>query len=140
MEGDGEQRTMYDPETDFNPLPPGGGRLDQAEDVGRWTNFNPLPPGGGRPFDFYNLFFNTTISIHSLRVEGDAVIAFQSVHGTISIHSLRVEGDRAGVHGRASPPNFNPLPPGGGRLPIQHHVFSVRRNFNPLPPGGGRQG
>ena len=33
----------------------------------------------------------------------------------ISIHSLRMEGDATGRQGRASPYNFNPLPPHGGR-------------------------
>ena len=35
----------------------------------------------------------TTISIHSLRVEGDKVLFADSVATSISIHSLRVEGD-----------------------------------------------
>ena len=33
------------------------------------------------------------ISIHALRVEGDAVIAYQMCNYVISIHALRVEGD-----------------------------------------------
>ena len=35
-----------------------------------------------------------TISIHSLRVEGDQIYVVLQVLMIISIHSLRVEGDR----------------------------------------------
>ena len=35
----------------------------------------------------------STISIHSLRVEGDIYIRHHRDHSQISIHSLRVEGD-----------------------------------------------
>ena len=78
------------------------------------------------------------ISIHSLRVEGDAMIrdvvnrvfTFQStpsvwretnvvrvkLHSTaISIHSLRVEGDTWFYGNEVSDYDFNPLPPCGGR-------------------------
>ena len=52
-------------------------------------------------------------------MEGDGVVAqaFRD-SGTISIHSLRMEGDTAGSQGRAGPTNFNPLPPHGGRPAI----------------------
>ena len=61
------------------------------------VNFNPLPPCGGR--------LNA--------VNGSA----ESVE--ISIHSLRVEGDAAGiVIVRLLCFYFNPLPPCGGRLLI----------------------
>ena len=56
------------------------------------------------------------ISIHSLRVEGDDLTRPLCVFHMISIHSLRVEGDkRTFVHSSICP-NFNPLPPRGGRL------------------------
>ena len=35
----------------------------------------------------------TFISIHTLRVEGDAIDKFNEELNTISIHTLRVEGD-----------------------------------------------
>ena len=46
----------------------------------------------------YYEFSNKSISIHSLRVEGDHVIyIIRHQNNCISIHSLRVEGDRVGV-------------------------------------------
>ena len=79
-----------------------------------------------------------SISIHSLRVEGDrngiillrlwqifqstpsvwreTLAASKAVHLLpISIHSLRVEGDRQRQSQRRREWNFNPLPPCGGR-------------------------
>ena len=56
------------------------------------TDFNPLPPCGGRQrgADLQQLF---AISIHSLRVEGDFCPDQLRIALQISIHSLRVEGD-----------------------------------------------
>ena len=81
-----------------------------------------------------------SISIHSLRIEGDAVQnavvgfphSFQSTPSVwretgyfsmsfdgfyISIHSLRMEGDISIKNMTANYPYFNPLPPYGGRHP-----------------------
>ena len=81
------------------------------------TDFNPLPPCGGRRATPSSRPVPSDISIHSLRVEGDRAAGcpaklhdrFQSTpsvwretgsayrrthHPNISIHSLRVEGDR----------------------------------------------
>jgi len=54
------------------------------------------------------------ISIHTLRVEGDAATCIKHDAMAISIHTLRVEGDWDiweifGLGGY-----FNPHPPGGG--------------------------
>ena len=56
------------------------------------------------------------ISIHSLRMEGDTIHGFQH-HAVIliSIHSLRMEGDSAIPSRWAGFSHFNPLPPHGGR-------------------------
>ena len=63
-----------------------------------------------------------TISIHSLRVEGDRKTFAVDLYRRISIHSLRVEGDATeDAHGSGSG-HFNPLPPCGGR----HYVTSGR--------------
>ena len=80
-----------------------------------------------------------TISIHSLRVEGDAVQGLPVASHPISIHSLRVEGDiyRFGQRSGRSR-YFNPLPPCGGRL-LLTVVVSTVCDFNPLPPCGGRR-
>ena len=57
-------------------------------------NFNPLPPCGGRREVRQGKARCGTISIHSLRVEGDALSELNSFERKyISIHSLRVEGD-----------------------------------------------
>ena len=57
-------------------------------------NFNPLPPHGGRPQDARRHQYAYRISIHSLRMEGDTRHALQGrVKLCISIHSLRMEGD-----------------------------------------------
>ena len=57
---------------------------------------------------------------------------------SISIHSLRVEGDGKGVHlDHNAVSDFNPLPPCGGR-PKDQISLRLTRYFNPLPPCGGR--
>ncbi len=80
------------------------------------------------------------ISIHALRVEGDArLIASMTIHLMISIHALRVEGDQLRDGGQDSHRNFYPRPPGGGR-PLNGLLRLVRAwYFYPRPPGGGRQ-
>ena len=83
----------------FNPLPPHGGRLKPFEFHARqsafqstpsaWRktlcsctysfivrNFNPLPPHGGRLYILDECKLTERISIHSLRMEGDAKILF----------------------------------------------------------------
>ena len=61
-----------------------------------------------------------TISIHSLRVEGDMTLPVLSMKmQMISIHSLRVEGDHNHSTKSGTEQDFNPLPPCGGR-PVKH--------------------
>ena len=55
------------------------------------------------------------ISIHALRVEGDATQAQYDALQRISIHALRVEGDDPVQKSPSSPFYFYPRPPGGGR-------------------------
>ena len=80
----------------------------------------------------------TSISIHSLRVEGDIKNTQTQLKDVISIHSLRVEGDLRGVNFARNPPKFQSTPSvwrettsGGSGARSQH--------FNPLPPCGGRR-
>ena len=102
-----------------------------------------------------------SISIHSLRMEGDTTLDSFSNHLSISIHSLRMEGDFFTFWNQSSNTHFNPLPPHGGRpslirelssrIDISIHslhtegddkksiIQSECKNFNPLPPHGGRQ-
>ena len=56
----------------------------------------------------------------------------------ISIHSLRMEGDADSVDCHPSLIYFNPLPPHGGR-PDHRRLMYWRSHFNPLPPHGGRR-
>ena len=57
----------------FNPLPPHGGRPPaERKPNARERNFNPLPPHGGRRFLSGLVCQTCCISIHSLRMEGDA--------------------------------------------------------------------
>ena len=55
----------------FNPLPPHGGRrvYKPLPDLAR--HFNPLPPHGGRRQGIRHFRKRRSISIHSLRMEGD---------------------------------------------------------------------
>ena len=107
---------MFCKNCDFYPRPPGGGRPGARTIVQLdLYHFYPRPPGGGRQKYFYvlNLFF--IISIHALRVEGDAAMP----------------GKPKFMH------HFYPRPPGGGRLEVRH-AHSVQDDFYPRPPGGGR--
>ena len=79
--------------------------------------FNPLPPHGGRRVIHFSDRFACHISIHSLRMEGDAQ---RSSHTP----------DRR---------YFNPLPPHGGRRILFILTSQYVGNFNPLPPHGGRR-
>ena len=78
--------------------------------------FNPLPPHGGRPFSYFFAHSSETISIHSLRMEGDA--------DSVDCHPSLIY--------------FNPLPPHGGRPKTMVGKNCRQRYFNPLPPHGGR--
>ena len=58
------------------------------------SNFNPLPPHGGRLCCTGHGRKSCAISIHSLRMEGDVKRYFVALFALcISIHSLRMEGD-----------------------------------------------
>ena len=73
------------------------------------------------------------ISIHSLRVEGDLINAMHLNTSKISIHSLRVEGDwYAFVRLFVSGLHFNPLPPCGGR-PIRNLHSMIFLTFQSTP-------
>ena len=98
--------------------------------------FNPLPPCGGR-LDEIGAGMYLGISIHSLRVEGDA-------HRTGLRGNMLHFNPLPPCGGRPAPAlcalrghNFNPLPPCGGRL-LQLLIQCQQLDFNPLPPCGGR--
>ena len=54
------------------------------------------------------------ISIHTLRMEGDAVSGLSAADSSISIHTLRMEGDWVVNESMAKYLYFNPHPPHGG--------------------------
>ena len=139
VEGDLAYPPPIDLLNHFNPLPPCGGRLYAMYNTGttmqfqstpsvwretgcnssghHWIQyFNPLPPCGGRQCLQLRRCNRQGISIHSLRVEGDAPSKTPKRLRQISIHSLRVEGDHYRSSDSAADPDFNPLPPCGGRL------------------------
>ena len=101
----------------FYPRPPGGGRLSTSTPIWRSLYFYPRPPGGGRPFYLADQKYQSAISIHALRVEGDNWKICSSVCGNI---------------------NFYPRPPGGGRHFAYCRQWHVTWYFYPRPPGGGR--
>ena len=69
-----------------------------------WNYFNPLPPHGGRPEREISISVFVSISIHSLRMEGD-------VGQSTPIQGLR---------------DFNPLPPHGGRPNLRCTARNMR--------------
>ena len=72
MEGDVRNRRRNTRNLHFNPLPPHGGRRNVSANGKRnCIHFNPLPPHGGRHCVFQRFSLDFTISIHSLRMEGD---------------------------------------------------------------------
>ena len=80
---------------DFYPRPPGGGRLSKRSTQPIQLHFYPRPPGGGRLPRPRKCAGSLLISIHALRVEGDAALVQSPLKNKISIHALRVEGDCA---------------------------------------------
>ena len=87
---------IFTGQNNFYPRPPGGGRHRVHQGALRPVcHFYPRPPGGGRRCHVKSSFqFRLQISIHALRVEGDAdTIVGQQQEINISIHALRVEGD-----------------------------------------------
>ena len=89
---------------DFYPRPPGGGRPTPRFQGDMFGDFYPRPPGGGR-----------------------LDVAIDDRHrARISIHALRVEGDARGVACFCDTVrDFYPRPPGGGR-----HKTSTNNEFN----------
>ena len=129
----------------------------------RKLNFYPRPPGGGRPISPDR--FKNRVSFLSTPSgwRATAAVITSAFWPAISIHALRVEGDADMIlEGVLKENDFYPRPPGGGRLRgdgfvleqgynISIHALRVegdgrhpltrlrdRRHFYPRPPGGGR--
>ena len=79
------------------------------------TNFNPLPPHGGRHNSYVCVLCICTFqSTPSAWRETDSRYTTYNAK-TISIHSLRMEGDCFHLLSISIIAHFNPLPPHGGR-------------------------
>ena len=123
--------------------------------------FYPRPPGGGRRELITEFVSSGKISIHALRVEGDAIgTGLLEQHSYISIHALRVEGDIINTAFDATQSVFLSTPsgwratwqlrqagnaceflstPSGWRATrASHSCKGSARYFYPRPPGGGR--
>ena len=101
------------------------------------TDFNPLPPHGGRRRVDPQNRWHPVISIHSLRMEGD-LQELDTKSGQRHFNPLPPHGGRPSCPRLTSDRNyFNPLPPHGGRL-ILSTLSTIHNYFNPLPPHGGR--
>ena len=115
------------------------GDTTEKEPAQEITDFNPLPPHGGRPcwylLPWRRMQFQSTPSAwrETLR---DRPIRQTDV---ISIHSLRMEGDHRHIRHLWRLIYFNPLPPHGGRPVHTASQKCTTINFNPLPPHGGRR-
>ena len=118
MEGDKQGSSCkVREERHFNPLPPHGGRLQLANTIIQVTIFQSTPSAWRETRSFPCREHGFRISIHSLRMEGDAIhnsdVLFRAdfnplpphggrrllpqpiqFHSSISIHSLRMEGDK----------------------------------------------
>ncbi len=87
------------------------------------NNFNPLPPHGGRPgAGPFRTPRNAFQSTPSAWRETNTHIWLRFVI-TISIHSLRMEGDERPQQAGKTPAHFNPLPPHGGRHYALRGIF-----------------
>ena len=103
------------------------------------SNFNPLPPHGGRPVMYNDCYrksvFQSTPS--AWRETLVKLIKFWSEN--ISIHSLRMEGDHRTHAGINTPIAFQSTPSAWRETELHRHKSAVWiQNFNPLPPHGGR--
>ena len=139
VEGDGKIKFWMRQRHNFYPRPPGGGRRQRC--AGHCVSikaFLSTPSGWRATLERHDLTHARRISIHALRVEGDAqvfTVAFfpdrflstpsgwratkrdsicERGHA-ISIHALRVEGDQLFNGGTFGGWDFYPRPPGGGR-------------------------
>ena len=105
------------PHQDFYPRPPCGGRLAASFDITSplIISIHALRVEGDAG-GLQRYCPECGISIHALRVEGDPLFWWQSTLCHISIHALRVEGDE--LRQRFLPledQHFYPRPPCGGR-------------------------
>ena len=169
---------------DFYPRPPGGGRLQDGSGMvsqiiflstpSGWratrrkagatavcAGFLSTPSGWRATSNVVAFLIENKISIHALRVEGDAIQVVVCV--AVDLFLSTPSGWRATAFGRVADTcagNFYPRPPGGGRRSSARSArlqgrflstpsgwratktpcsqLSSPKNFYPRPPGGGR--
>ena len=120
----------------------------------RTENFYPHPPRGGRHGSLGDYFGLPTISIHTLREEGDPLPQIFCSHSLlflstpsarratyamiynewfrdISIHTLREEGDGSGTQKGMQFTDFYPHPPRGGRQQKQRENTLLLSHYTP---------
>ena len=93
MEGDEIAEKEVKSNGYFNPLPPHGGRRIWSRYRFTVALFQSTPSAWRETLADRGAGNTTVISIHSLRMEGDAASYLPPHEGEISIHSLRMEGD-----------------------------------------------
>ena len=110
---------------DFNPLPPHGGRQIPKVNIDRALNFNPLPPHGGRRFVQCGLLFASLFqSTPSAWRETVEIYAWYQGY-SISIHSLRMEGDTLSVGTSRSAAKFQSTPSAWRETVVYNPVQAV---------------
>ena len=163
MEGDMDGKTSLVTHRLFQSTPSAWRETNIAMDEAEVPqDFNPLPPHGGRLSSLSCVASWIRISIHSLRMEGDAHFGFKISSNLIfqstpsAWRETLILSTLSTIHNY-----FNPLPPHGGRLVVhlcdavstvisihslrmegdtQHLIDKQDKlnHFNPLPPHGGR--
>ena len=102
------------------------------------SDFYPRPPGGGRPRRLPRRCARAHRQFLSTPSGWRATILFcsHSVERSISIHALRVEGDAFVAPYRSGSSDFYPRPPGGGRpRRLPRRCARAHRQFLSTPSG-----
>ena len=92
-EGDPIGTVSFVEPADFNPRPPWGGRRTPFIRQTQSKPFQSTPSVWRATKRGVESICEAIISIHALRVEGDATREELKIDDSISIHALRVEGD-----------------------------------------------
>ena len=147
--------------TDFNPLPPSGGRPIPQSGLLSSRLFQSTPPKWRETRAYPVQIVKLDISIHSPQVEGDndspcgkgRSLIFQSTPPKwretlflliftpklwISIHSPQVEGDHHNRRCLYQHLQFQSTPPKWRKTRSRCSTVLTASYFNPLPPSGGR--
>ena len=115
------------------------GDIDTGSMIPAASNFNPLPPHGGRlalvvVLPIVCAFQSTPSAWRETRY--DSAVYKREL---ISIHSLRMEGDVLGMGGHCIHWTFQSTPSAWRETVYKGGYSTIEANFNPLPPHGGRR-